>query len=96
MSGTSSAPLRMMPTLYIAGESAGTKNRLSEFSMPISAAATDTRVRNGRRMRVRSTVSSSLPATFAYEPASSPTSGSANSMPASTSAPVAVTSAFRS
>ena len=96
MSGTSSAPLRMMPTLYMAGESAGTKNRLSEFNMPISAAATATSVRNGRRMRVRSTVSSSLPGTSAYVPASSRTSGSAKSIPARTSAPVTVTSAFRS
>ena len=61
MSGTSSAPLMMMPTLYIAGERAGVKNRLREFSIPISAAATATRDRKGRRMRVRSTVSSSLP-----------------------------------
>ena len=96
ISGASSAALRMMPTLYIAGESAGTKNRPREFSMPISAAATATRVRNGRRMRVRSTVSSSLPGTSAYEPASRRTSGSVKSMPARTSAPVTVTSAFRS
>ena len=55
----------MMPTLYMAGESAGTKNRFNEFSMPIIVAATATSVRKGRRMRVSSTVSSSLPGTAA-------------------------------
>ena len=34
-------------TLNIAGDSAGTKNTFSEFSIPMQAAATATSIRNG-------------------------------------------------
>ena len=43
---------------------AGTKNRCSEFSMPIIAAATATIVRNGNMTRVNVTVISNFPGTF--------------------------------
>ena len=44
--------------------SAGTKNWLSEFSIPISTAATATVTRNGSMIRVRCIVNSSLPGTW--------------------------------
>ena len=47
MSGTSANAQKIVATLNIAGESAGMKNRRSEFSMPITATATATVVRNG-------------------------------------------------
>ena len=65
IAGTSKSALPITPTLNMAGESAGVKNRLSELSMPITAAASATRVRNGSMIRVRVTVSSSLPGTSA-------------------------------
>ena len=52
-----------MATLNIAGDSAGMKNRCSEFSIPIIATATATVVRNGSIIRVSSVVSSSFPGT---------------------------------
>ena len=73
------------PTLNIAGEIAGMKNRCSEFSMPISAAATATSMRNGNITRVSVVVSSSLPGTAAYELAKSVVIGPANTIPMSTS-----------
>ena len=51
--------------MNIAGESAGMKNRCSEFSIPIIATATATVVRNGSMIRVSSVVSSSFPGTAA-------------------------------
>ena len=83
-----------MPTLYIAGESAGVKNRLREFNMPMSAAAAATSVRNGIMMRVNKTVSSSFSGTAEYAPASVRVSGSAKIMPAITISPVATISAL--
>ncbi len=59
----------MVATLNIAGDSAGMKNRWSEFSMPITAAAIATNVRNGSMIRVSRTVSSSFPGTARYSPA---------------------------
>ena len=64
ISGTSSIAHRMLATLNIAGDSAGTKNRFSEFSIPMNAAATATSVRNGSMTRVSRTVNSSLPGTW--------------------------------
>ena len=61
----------IVATLNIAGDSAGMKNRCSEFSMPMNAAASATNVRNGSMIRVRNTVSSSLPGTSRYAPAKS-------------------------
>ena len=65
MTGTSRIAHRMLATLNIAGDSAGTKKRSSELSMPISAAATATSVRKGSMIRVSRIVSSSLPGTLA-------------------------------
>ena len=61
ISGTSSERADDVATLNIAGDSAGTKNGCSEFSMPMNAAASATSVRNGSMMRVSRIVSSSLP-----------------------------------
>ena len=44
----SASAMTMPATLNIAGDSAGTKKWPSEFSMPISTAATATSVRNGK------------------------------------------------
>ena len=63
ISGTSAKALKIVATLNIAGDSAGTKNRRSEFSIPIIAAATASMVRNGSMIRVSWVVSSSLPGT---------------------------------
>ena len=94
ISGTSNRPLRMMLTLNIAGESAGMKNRRSELSIPMQAAATATRVRKGSISRVRVTVSSSFPGTSAKSRAASRISGSAKMIAASTRTPVIMTSAL--
>ena len=61
ISGTSRIALRMLATLNIAGDSAGTKNRLSEFSMPMNAAAIAISVRKGSMILVSRIVSCSLP-----------------------------------
>ena len=50
--GISASAITMPATLNIAGDSAGTKKWPSEFSIPISTAATATSVRNGNTMRV--------------------------------------------
>ena len=63
--GTRQTAPKMMPTLNMAGETAGVKKRLSEFSIPVSTAARATSVRNGSTMRLNVTVSSSLPGTAA-------------------------------
>ena len=55
----------IVATLNIAGESAGMKNRRSEFSIPIMATAAATVVRNGSMILVNVVVSSSLPGTSA-------------------------------
>jgi hypothetical protein len=65
ITGTSSTAQTIVAMLNIAGASAGTKNRFSEFNMPIKTAATATSVRNGSMMRVSRMVSSSLPGTAA-------------------------------
>ena len=63
ISGTRRIAHTMFATLNIAGDSAGMKKRCSEFSIPMTAAASATNVRNGSINRVRNTVSSSLPGT---------------------------------
>ena len=88
ISGTRRNAQAIVATLYIAGESAGMKNRCSEFSIPMQAAATATKVRNGSMIRVRNTVSSILPGTVLKAPANSSTSGPANTIPRTTSSPV--------
>ena len=65
MTGTRRTAQAIVATLNIAGDSAGTKNLCSEFNIPMNAAAIATQVRNGSMMRVRKTVSSSLPGTSA-------------------------------
>jgi hypothetical protein len=62
-SGTSRSAHTIVPTLNIAGDSAGTKKRCRAFNIPISTAATVTIVRNGNMIRVNRIVSSSLPGT---------------------------------
>ena len=94
MTGTSPIVHRIDPTLNIAGETAGIKNRCSEFSMPISAAASATIVRNGNMMRVSITVSSSLPGTAAYFAANAVVMGQAKTRPIATTASVANTRAL--
>jgi len=82
------------PTLNIAGDIAGTKNRCNELSIPISAVATATSARKGNMMRVSETVSSSLPGTSAYAPANAVVIGPAKTIPATTMSPVARSSAL--
>ena len=84
----------MVATLNIAGESAGTKKRCREFSIPIIATATATVSRNGHITRVRLAVSASLPGTDANSGANVRVIGSANTMPRTTKVPVARTSAL--
>ncbi len=85
MSGTTANAQKMVATLNIAGESDGMKKRCSEFSMPISATATATVVRNGSMIRVSCVVSSSFPGTAANSaPAIARVIGSANTMPSTT------------
>ena len=88
MSGTRANAQTIVATLYIAGDSAGMKNRCSELSIPIHAAATATNERNGSMIRVSSTVSSSFPGTLRKAPANMLTSGSANTIPTTTRIPV--------
>ena len=57
--------MTIVPTLNIAGDSAGTKNFRKEFSIPMQAAASATSVRNGSITRASETASSSLPGTWA-------------------------------
>ena len=94
ISGTSTTAHRMTLTLNIAGDSAGMKNRRSELSIPMQAAATATRVKKGSITRVKSTVSSSLPGTSPKSRANSRVSGSAKMIPASTRTPVMTISAL--
>ena len=65
MNGTSAYAQTIVATLNIAGESAGTKKRFNEFSMPIMATATAMVVRNGIMICVSCTVRASLPSTAA-------------------------------
>jgi hypothetical protein len=51
--GISVSDITITATLNIAGDSAGMKKWPREFSMPISTAATATKVRNGKTRRVR-------------------------------------------
>src|SRR5687768_2423399 len=88
INGTSSSAHVIVATLYMAGDSAGMKNRCSEFSIPMHAAATATNVRKGSISLVRKTVSSSFPGTARYAPANNSTSGSANTIPITTRIPV--------
>ena len=94
ISGLSATAARIVATLNIAGESDGTKNRRSEFSMPIIAAATASVVRNGSMIRVRSVVSSSLPGTAAKFGTNQAVICGAITTPMMTSTIVTRTSAF--
>ena len=89
MTGARPIVQTIVPTLNIAGDSAGMKNRCSEFSMPMRAAATATSVRNGNITRVSETVSSSLPGTAAYRRRTAVGSGAANTIPDHDQTPVA-------
>ena len=62
-------------SMGMAGDSAGMKNLSRAFSMPMTAAATATSVRNGNMIRVRVTVSSNLPGTCWYSEANRCVSG---------------------
>ena len=77
----------IVATLNIAGDSAGMKNRRSEFSMPIIATATATVARNGSMMRVNWVVSSSFPGVSANHGAIACVIGWAKTIPRTTSAP---------
>ena len=63
--GISTAIVASVPMLNIAGENAGTKNRRSEFSIPMKPTATAISVRKGNITRASETASSSLPGTAA-------------------------------
>ena len=86
-SGTATTAQTMVATLNIAGDSAGMKNRCSALSIAIITAAMATIARNGNMMRVSRIVSSIFPGTPRNPSAYSRTSGSANRMPATTTAP---------
>ena len=93
ISGTSTAALRIRLTLYIAGDRAGIKKWPKEFSIPIQATATATKVRNGSMTRVNWMVSSSLPGTWLKSWANSRVRGSAKTIPRTTMTPVTTSSA---
>ena len=80
----------MKTTLKSAGERAGMKNRRTELSMPMKAAATATSRRKGMVIRDSVTVRSNLSPNSGLEKPSaySHTSGSANTTPSTTSTPV--------
>ena len=63
--GTMANAAATVATLNIAGASAGTKKRCSEFSIPIIATLTATAPMNGSMIRSSIVVSSSLPGTAA-------------------------------
>ena len=63
--GINTAIVAIVPTLNIAGDTAGTKKRRSELSIPMHAAASAISVRNGNMIRASVTTSSSLPGTDA-------------------------------
>ena len=86
--GMNITEMAITATLNIAGDSAGTKKCPSEFSMPISAAASAAMVRKGSMMRVRCTVNSTWPGTLLNSGAKVRTNGSAKTMPAITRTPV--------
>ena len=88
MSGTNTQALAITQTLSIAGETAGVKNRWSELSIPMHAAAMATRVRKGSMTRVSWTVSSNFPGTAPKSPANSRVRGTTKIMPARTRPPV--------
>jgi acetaldehyde dehydrogenase (acetylating) len=94
MTGTSVTAQRIVARLNVAGDNDGMKNRCSEFSIPIMAAATATVVRNGSITCVSSVVSSSLPGTRANLGAISEVMGPANTIPAIANVPVMTSSAL--
>ena len=80
--------------MNIAGDKEGMKNRWSEFSIPIIAAAAATSDRKGSITCVSSVVSSSLPGTDANLGAIKDVIGPANIMPTIASVPVMTSSAL--
>ena len=94
ITGTSTKRTAIVATLNIAGDSAGMKNRRSEFSIPIIATDAATVVRNGSITLVSVVVNSSLPGVAANRGAIRLVIGQAKMIPRMTRLPVMTSSAL--